>query len=102
MNNEVQKSDEEKVVIHELKDIIKCRDQKINSLNLEASTLQKEKTVLENEIQQYIREKYDLKNLVDRLERQKNEVANELEKSKREMQNTNLVINYYRKYIISL
>lgn len=91
MNREKEKTDEEKMIIQELKDIIKSKDTQINLLNSEICAFKKDKSALENEIKKYEAEKSKVLDLAERLQKEKSDVCDELDKVKREMENTNMV-----------
>ncbi|KAJ8916601.1 hypothetical protein NQ315_000246 [Exocentrus adspersus] len=91
-----KKTDGEKVIIQELKDILRTKDEQINSSSSEIEAFKKDKRVLENEIQRLANEKSRLLSVMESLQKEKSEIYDELDKAKRETGNLNLNLDALR------
>lgn len=91
LNNEKEKSAADKMIVNELKEIIKKKDEQLNELNKCIGSTRNEKITLENEVKKHELDKVQFVKVIQNLQREKSEVFDELDKVKREMQNTNMV-----------
>ncbi|XP_050504436.1 citron Rho-interacting kinase [Diabrotica virgifera virgifera] len=96
LKKEKMKFEGEKSTILELKDIIRSKDDQINSLNSDFNLMKKERNNLENQIKTLENGKCELMHLLESLQKEKGDILNESNKIRRELQNTNLNLTALR------
>lgn len=102
LTDEKHKSDEEKLIVYELKEIIKTKDEQINQLHLEIHAMKEDRKKLENNLKKLESNKTDVVTALTQLEKEKSELADELNKAKRQIENTNLVSMVQSVFIYNL
>lgn len=91
LKSEKEKSAADKIIVNELKEIIRKKDDQLNELNKCIGSTKNEKVTLEEEIKKHELDKDQFVKVIQNLQREKSELFDELDKVKREMQNTNMV-----------
>lgn len=91
VKSEKEKSAADKIVMNELKEIIRKKEDQLNELSKSIGTIKNEKALLEDVIRKYESEKDQFIKVIQSLQKEKSELFDELDKEKREMQYTNMV-----------
>lgn len=91
LKSEKEKSAADKIILNELKEIIKKKDDQLNDLSRSIGSTKEEKASLVYEIEKHEMDKDQLVKIIQNLQKDKSELFDELDKVKREMQNTNMV-----------
>lgn len=91
LDNEIEKSAADKIILNELKEMIRKKDEQQNELSKLIGSTRNQIITFENEIKKHDMDKEQFVKIIQTLQKEKGELFDELDKVKREMQNTNMV-----------